>query len=262
LGSAGEAMSDLEFQRELTPEQIGEALSLLDSAAGAQNQNLRIKDLSPAEEVNPEPHQSSTTVPTQDRPPAAEDPQQRKNHLNLAVSFFGIGIAAAGALALLSWRESVPPSPMLGVAHEQPPTQSATPTVKSDSPALPVANPPPDQSPGGSEGQPSTPKLAGLSGAVREGANSDSAVPPVAYSATNLATGTSEARWNEPVSRKPHHTRRHPRAVQVAAANKRFWRPHWQARADDEWCIVACRRADGQWCFFACRTWRAQPVFY
>jgi hypothetical protein len=261
LGSAGEAaMSDLEFQRELSPEQIREALSLLDSTAGAQDQNLRIGDLSPPEEVNLEPDQSSTTMETQDRPPAAEDPQQRKKHLNLAVAVFGMGIVAAGALALLSWRESVPPPPMLEIAQEQPPEQSAAPPAKSASSALPVAEPPPDQSPDGSERQPWTPQLAGLSGAVRDAANSDSASPPVARSATNQATGTSQAR-NERVSRRPEHTR-YARAVRVAAAKERFWRLHWQARAEDEWCIVACRRADGQWCFFGCRTWRAQPVFY
>jgi hypothetical protein len=256
-------MSDLEFQRELTPEQIGEALSLLDSAAGAQNPTLRIEDLSPAEEINPEPDQYSTTASTQDRPPAAEDPQQRKNYLNLTVSFFGIGIAAAGALALLSWRESVtPPPPMLEIAQEQLPPQSAAPVAKNDPPALPVANPLPDQSPGGLEGQPSTPELAGLSGAVRDAANSDNAIPPAARSATNQAAGTSQARRNERGSRTPEHTRSHARAVRVAAAQKRFGRLHWQARADDELCIIACRRADGEWCFFGCRTWRAQPVFY
>ena len=255
-------MSDLEFQRELSPEQIREALSLLDSTAGAQNQNLRIRDLSPAEEVNLEPDQSSTTMAAHDRPPAAEDPQQRKKHLNVAVVFFCIGIAAAGALALLSWRESVPPPPMLGIAQEQFSKQSAAPAAKSDSPALPVAEPPPDQSPGGSERQSPTPELAGVSGAVRDAANSDSAIPPVARSATNQATGTSQARWNERVSRRSEHTRWHARAVRDAAAKKRSWRPHWQARADDEWCIVACRRANGEWCFFGCRAWRAQPVFY
>src|ERR1700739_4976362 len=105
-------MNDLEFQRELSPEQMREALSLLDSTAGAQNQTVQIEDLRPAEEVNPEPDQSSTTMPTQDRPSAVEDPQQRRKHLNLAVPFFGIGIAAAGALALWSWWESVPlPTP-------------------------------------------------------------------------------------------------------------------------------------------------------
>jgi hypothetical protein len=171
-------------------------------------------------------------------------------HLNLAVAFSGIAIAAAGALALLSWSESVLPPPMLGIAHEQPPEQSAAPPAKSASSALPVAKPPPDQSPGGSERQPWTPQLAGLSGAVRDPADSESASPPVARSATN-----------ERVSRRPEHTP-HARAVRAAAAKKRFWRLHWQARAEDEWCIVACRRADGQWCFFGCRTWRAQPVFY
>ena len=101
MRSAGDAtLSDQEFQRELSPEQMREALSLLDTTAGAQNQTVQIEDLSPAEEVNPEPDQSSTTMLTQDRPPAAEDPQQRRKHLNLAVAIFGIGIAAVGALAL------------------------------------------------------------------------------------------------------------------------------------------------------------------
>jgi len=262
LGSAGDvAMSDLEFQRELSPEQIHEALSLLDNTAGAQNQNLRIEDLRPAEEVNPESDHSSTTMAPQDRPSAAEDPQQRKRHLNLAVAFFGIAIAAAGALALLSLSESRLPPPMPGIAHEQAPEPSAAPPAKSASSPLPVAKPPPDQSPGGSERQPWRPELAGLSGAVGDAANSGSAIPPVARSATNQATGTSQALWNERVSRRPEHAR-HARAVRVAAAKKRFWQLHWQARAEDEWCIVACRRADGQWCFFGCRTWRAQPVFY
>jgi len=91
-------MSDLEFQRELSAEQMREALSLLDRTAGAQNQNLRIEDLRPAEEVNPEPDHSSTTMTAQDRPPAAEDPLQRKKHLNLVVGYFGIAIAARPAL--------------------------------------------------------------------------------------------------------------------------------------------------------------------
>jgi len=87
LGSGGDAaMSDLEFQRELSPEQIREALSLLDGTAGAQNQNVGIEDLRPAEEVNPEPDHSSTTMAPQDRPPAAKDPQQRKKHLTLAAA--------------------------------------------------------------------------------------------------------------------------------------------------------------------------------
>jgi hypothetical protein len=263
LESAGEAaMSDLEFQRELSPEQICEALSLLDRTAVVQDQNLQIGDSGPAEEVNPEPDQSSTTTAAPDRPPAAEDTQPRKKHLNLAVALYGIGIAAVGALALLSWPERVPPPQMLGIAHEQLPKPSSAPAAKGDSPALPVAEPPLEQSPGGSERQPSMPELPGLSGAVRSAANSDSAIPPVARADTDQATGTSQARWNEQVSQRPAHTWRHARAARAAAAKKRFWRVHWQARAEDEWCIVACRRPDGEWCFFGCRTWRAQPVFY
>src|SRR5215471_16761993 len=145
-----------------------EALSLLDNTAGAQNQTAQIEDLRPAEEVNPEPDQSSTTMPSQDRPPAAEDPQQRRKHLNSAVAFFGIGIAAAGALALWSWWESVPLPPTPRIAQEEFSKQSAAPAAKSDSLALPVIEPPPDQSPGGSERQPPTPELIGSNGAVRD----------------------------------------------------------------------------------------------
>ena len=70
---------------------------------------MQIEDLRPAEDVNPEPDQSSTTMPTQDRPPAAEDPQQRRKRPNRAVVFFGIGIAAAwcsGALVMAGKRVS------------------------------------------------------------------------------------------------------------------------------------------------------------
>jgi len=263
----GATLSDLEFQRQLSPEQMREALSLLDSTTRTQNQTVQIEDLRPAEEVNPEPDQSSPTMPMQDRPPAAEDPQQHTKHLNLAVASFGIGIAAAGALALWSWWESVPLPPTPRIAQEEFSKQSAAPAAKSDSPALPVAEPPPDQSSGGSERQPPTPELAGLNGAMaglngamRDAVNSDSAIPPVVPSATDHATSTSRARWNERVTRRPEHTSRHARAIRVAAAEKPNWRLHWQARAEDELCIVACRRANGEWCFFGCRAWRAQPV--
>jgi hypothetical protein len=239
-----------------------EALSLLDGTAGTQNQTVQIEDLRPAEEVNPEPDKSSTTMATQHRPPAGEDPQQRRKYLNSAVAFFGIGIAAAGALALWSWRESVPLPPTPRIAQEEYSKQSAALAAKSDFPALPVAEPPPDQSPGGSERQPPTPEPAGLNGAVRYPVNSDSAIPPVVLSAIDHATSTSPARWNERVSRRPEHTSRHARALRVAAAKKPIWRLHGQARAEDEWCIVACRRANGEWCFFGCRAWRAQPVYY
>jgi hypothetical protein len=38
-------MSELEFQRELTPDQMHEALSLLDGTARAKNRNLQVEDL-------------------------------------------------------------------------------------------------------------------------------------------------------------------------------------------------------------------------
>ena len=47
-------LSDLEFQRELSPEQMREALSLLGSTAGTQNHTVQIEDLHSAEEVNPD----------------------------------------------------------------------------------------------------------------------------------------------------------------------------------------------------------------
>jgi len=231
-------MSEPEFQRELSPEQIREALSLLDSMAGAQNQNLRIGDLSPAEEVNLEPDQSITTTAAQDRPPATEDPQQRKKHLNVAVAFFCIGIAAASALALLSWRESVPPPPMLGIAHEQPPKQSAAPAANSDSPALSVANLPPDESPGGSERRLSTPEVTDPIGyadrdhdqpIVKGAANTAGAIPYVAQTATATSVATRQAWGDERASRTPKGARLHARAGPVVAAKHRFSREaHWQ----------------------------------
>jgi len=77
-------MSDLEFQRELSPDQLREALSLLDRTAGMKPQNLQVGDLSSAEEGDPGADEACETVATQDRLPAVEDLQQRTKHLNLA----------------------------------------------------------------------------------------------------------------------------------------------------------------------------------
>src|SRR5262249_30246603 len=187
-------------------------------------------------------------MPTLDRPPAAEDPQQRRTHLNLAVAIFGICIAVAGALALWSWRERVglPPTPRIG------PERSGGPAAENDFPSPPVFEPPPDQSPGGSERQPQTPELVGLNGAVRDAVNNDIAIPAVVPSATDHATSTSRARWNERLSPRPEHTSRHTQAVRVAAAKKRIWRLHWQGRPENRWGIVPCRSADRERGFFGC----------
>ena len=257
-------MSDLEFERELSPEQIREALSLLDSRAGAQNQNLPVEDLNPAEELHPKPEPSSATIAQQDCTPAPEDSKRRKKQLNFAVAWYGVAIAVAGVLALLSWGEGALSPPPL-IAHAQLPNRAAAPPANnaSPSPALPVGNPLPDQS--GSERQPSSPEVAGSSpigyasrdddqAAVRDAANSENAVPSSARSTTIPAIGTSQARWDEGASRKPDQAWRHPRAVRVAATKKRFWRRHWPPRAEIN---------GGERCFFfGCLPWRAQPVSY
>jgi hypothetical protein len=255
-------MSDLEFQRELSPEQIREALSLLDRSAGAQHQNLRVEDLNPAAELHPKPEPSSTAIAKQDCIPAAEDSRQRKKHLNSAVAWYGVGIAVAGVLALLSWGErALAPSPL--IAHAQLPNRVAAPLAKNASPAQPVGNPLPDQS--GSVRQPSSPEIAGSNPigyasrdddqlAVRDVANSENAVPSSARSTTIPAIGTSQARWDEGASRKPDQAWRHPRAVRVAATKKRFWRRHWPPRAEIN---------GGERCFFfGCFPWRTQLVSY
>jgi len=77
-------MSDLEFQRELTPDQLREALLLLDTG-GMKIQKVQVRDLSTTEEVEPGVDRASTDMATQDQLPAAGVSQQRKNpHLNLA----------------------------------------------------------------------------------------------------------------------------------------------------------------------------------
>jgi hypothetical protein len=75
-------MSDLEFQRELRPDQLREALSLLDRAAGVKPQNLQVGDLSSAEGGDPGADQASTTMATQERPSAVEYLRQPLKLLN------------------------------------------------------------------------------------------------------------------------------------------------------------------------------------
>ena len=57
-------MGDLEFQRELSPDQLREALSLLDRAAGVKPQNLQVGDLSSAEEGDPGADEACATMAT------------------------------------------------------------------------------------------------------------------------------------------------------------------------------------------------------
>jgi hypothetical protein len=244
-------MSDLEFKRELSPDQLREALSLLDRAAGAKPQNLQVGDLSSAEGGDPGADQASTTMATQGRLPAIEDHQQRTKHLNLvAAAFCGIGIAATATLALLSWSDRAPTSPSISeIAHEQLSDQPPGQLVKSASSALPVAISPPDQSPGGSERRPATPEVTGSVGysnrdddqpAVKGAANTASAIPYAAQTATATSLATAPAWWNERASRKPKGAWLHARAGRVAAAKQRSSRRHWQARAEIKCFLFVC----------------------
>src|ERR1700730_17038459 len=131
-------MSDLEFQRELSPDQLREALSLLDRAAG-KPQDLQVGDLSSVEEGDPGADEACATMATRDRLPAVEDLQRRTKHLNLfVVTFCGLGIAAAATLTLLSRSDpALTPPSLTGIAHEQLPNPSPGQLVKSASPELP-----------------------------------------------------------------------------------------------------------------------------
>jgi hypothetical protein len=236
-------MSDLEFQRELSPDQLREALSLLDRAAGVKTQNLQVGDLSSAEEGDPGADEACASMATQRRLPAVEDLQQRTKHLNLVVvTFCGIGMAAAATLTLLSRSDpALTPPSLPGIAREQLPNQSPGQLVKSASPALPVANSPPDQGLGGSEQRPSTPEVTGSEGhanrsddrpAAKGEPNTVTAIPYAAQTATVISLATRQDWSGERASRKRKGVSWHARTGRVAAANQRFSRSHWQARAE------------------------------
>ena len=228
-------MSDLEFQRELSPDQLREALSLLDRAAGMKPQNLQVGDLSSAEEGDPGADEACATMATQDRLPAVEDLQQRTKHLNLVVvTFCGLGIAAAATLTLLSRSDpALTPPSLTGIAHEQLPNQSPGQLVTSASPALPVANSPPDRGLGGSEQRPSTPEVIGSIGHANRSDDRPANGEPntAAQTATVISLGTRQDWSGERASRKRKGASWHARTGRVAAAKQRFSRRHWQARA-------------------------------
>jgi hypothetical protein len=241
-------MSDLQFQRALSQDQMREALSLLDGAARAKLRNVQVGDSSPAEEVASGTDQgASTASATANRLPAAEDAHQRRKHLNPVVAFYGLGVAAAAALALLSWSErALAPIALPGIAGEQPPNPQSAQVVKSPSPAL-AATAPPDQSSGGAERQPLKPEAAGSSHVGHGNRDDDQAAVKDAADSTNAIPYV----WDERPSQKPREVWRHARAVRVAEARKRFWRRHWQARAEIN------RR---ECFFFVC--WQTQRIVY
>jgi hypothetical protein len=241
-------MSDLEFQRALSPDQMREALSLLDDDARAKIPNVQVGDLSPAEEVGSGADQASTTTATPNRLPAAEDAHQRRRHLNPVLAFCGLGIAVAAALTLLSWSErALTPPALPGIAGEQLPNPQPAQLVESASPAL-AANAPPDQSSGGAERRLLNPEVAGSSRVGHANRDDDQAAVKDAANSTNAIRYA----WDERASRKPKEAWRHTRAVRVAEAKKRFWRRHWQARTEIS---RACF-------FFVCLPWQTQRIVY
>jgi hypothetical protein len=244
-------MGDLEFKRELSSDQLREALSLLDRAAGAKPQSLHVEDLSSAEGGDPGADQASTTMATQGPLPAIEDLQQRTKHLNLvAAALRGLGIGATATLALFLWSDRAPSPPSVSeIPYEQLLNQPPGQPLKSASPALPVAIPPLDQSPGGSERRPSTPEVTGSVGypnrvddqpAVKGAANTASAIPYAGQTATVTSLATGPAWWDKRASRKPKGTWLRARAGRVAAAKQRFLRRHWQARAEIKCFLFVC----------------------
>jgi hypothetical protein len=241
LGSVGDpAMSDLEFRRALSPDQMREALSLLDGAARAKRPNEQVGDSNSVADVGSGVDQGGTTIASPNRLPAAEDARQRNKQLSPVLAFYGLGFAAAAALMVLSWSESALKPPGLpGIAGEQHPNPQPAQLVKSAPPELLVVDPTSDRSSLGSERRHSKPGVANAplvdqandgddQAAARGPSNRASATPHPAHAATVGAIATNQAWWDERASRKPKEVWWRTSAVRVAAAKKRFWRRHWQ----------------------------------
>ena len=239
-------MSDLEFQHELSPDQLSEALSLLENTAGAKP-----RELHSGEEANSKPDQADASVAEQDRFPIAQDPKQRPKHLNqAALRFCGLGIAAAAALTVLSWSESMPVPPSgQRIVYEQLPNELRAPLVMDASAARPASNSSSDGSPGGSERQPSEPTAAATGPgdrlnrddartAVQDAANSPEAASDVAETVTPAVISKGTSQRHERRGQKPKEARRRPRIVRVA-------------KIDRSECPL-----------FACLVWQPQHVFY
>jgi hypothetical protein len=250
-------MSDLEFQRALTPDQMREALSLLDGAARANLRNEQVEDSNPAEEVRPGSDHASTTTATPNRLLAAEDAHQRRKRLNLVLVFYGLGIAAAAALTLLSWSERLlTPSGRPGIAGEQLQNPQPARLVNNASPAVPVVGPASDQNPHGSVASATTvpqPNGGEDQAAEKGGTKRASAIPTAAQTATITAFATNPAWSDDRASLKPNEVWGHTPAVRAAAGKKRSWRRRWLPFAE----------INGGGCFHAaCAPWQRQRALY
>ena len=94
-------MSEAQFERALSTEQMREALALLDGTANTKLGKLEVGNPAPAE---PAADPASTTA-AENWVSAEADPRHRKMRFNLVVAFSGLGIAATAALTLLPWSE-------------------------------------------------------------------------------------------------------------------------------------------------------------
>ncbi len=242
-------MGGLEFQRELGPDRLAEGLSLLDGLAGVNAQSSGF-----AEEPASAAAQAGASAVGQGRLPAAQDPQERTRRLNrAALRFWGLGIAAAAALALLSGGELMPTAPSRpSIAQEQLSIRPLGPVASSASAALPAAE------------QPSKPTLAGsdpeshvnrddVRSAAADATDGPRATADAADTATAASIVNSQAWRDERTSPKPKEAWRQARTVRDAAAKKPSWRRDWQARAKLNY---------GRCSFFLCFPWQAQRVVY
>jgi hypothetical protein len=260
-------MSDLEFQRELSPDQLHEALSLLGNAAGAKRGRspageLGAGELGAGENVDPETGKARAAMATHRAPFATEDPQQAKRLNRSAIALFGLGAAAMAALALLSWSERAPTRPAPpAVAHRQVPARQPAPPAKSASLPLPIANPPSGRTLGGSEQGSANAAGSGslVAGPADRDAAKDAAVAAGAIpgkadmGAAAAAVADEPAPPGEPAQHKPKEARRHSPAARIATAKQRPWHSLPPARVETN---------RGQCSFFLCLSWQARHVFY
>ena len=243
-------MGDPEFQRELGPDQLAEGLSLLDGMANAQSPCS-------AEEPASAAAQAGTSLVDQGRLPAAQDQHERTRRLNrAALRFWGLGLAAAAALTLVSGVELAPTAPsQLRIAQEQLSIRPLEPRPNTASAALPATDPAPQP--------PSQPTLAGSDpaghvdhGDDRSGAADATDSPRATTYAADGATAVSISKWQAWPDERPSPKSKasgQTRVVRDAAAKKRSWRHDRQARASIN---------SGRCSSFLCLPWPAQRVVY
>ncbi|HEY1261671.1 MAG TPA: hypothetical protein VGF34_20670 [Stellaceae bacterium] len=238
-------MSELEFQHELSPDQLSEALSLLENAAGAKP-----RESNSGGEAHSNPDRANADAAEPDRLSAAQDAKRRLKQFNrAALRFCGLGIAAAAALMLLSWIEGVPVAPPgQRVVYAQLPNELWTPPAKEAADTRPAADSPSIKAPRGSEPQPAAPTVAGPDpeeashdhspNSVKDAANIPDAASDVAETATPAMADNGKSRRNAWKGQRPKDARRRLRLARIAKVNRSE-------------CLL-----------FACLVWQPQHAFY